>query len=65
MRTSSLSVDNKMKDDEMGRARAAYGQGNGGRDMCTGLWYRKLNRLTGRPRRISDDNIEVDLQYIR
>jgi len=41
-----------MKDDEMGRACATYGQGNEWREMCIGLWYRKLNRPIGRPRSI-------------
>jgi hypothetical protein len=50
MRTSSLNLGNKMKDDEMGRANATYGRGKGGRQMCTGLWYRKLKRSVGRPR---------------
>jgi len=50
MRTSSLNMGSKMKDDEMGRARATYGQGKGRRQMHTGLWYRKLNRPIGRPR---------------
>jgi hypothetical protein len=36
MRTSSLNVGNKMKNDEMGRPHATYGQGKGVREIRTG-----------------------------
>jgi hypothetical protein len=36
MRTSSLNVGNKMKNDEMGRPHTTYGQGKGGKEMHTG-----------------------------
>jgi hypothetical protein len=42
-------MGSKMKDDEIGKACATYGWGKGGKKVCTGLWYRKLNRPTGRP----------------
>ena len=44
-------MGNKIKDDEMGRARATYGQRKGGREIHIRLWFMvEKAEQTGRPR---------------
>jgi hypothetical protein len=55
-------VDDKIENNEMGRACSAVG---GGRDVYS-VWVGKLEgkRSPGRPRRSWEDNIKIDLQEV-